>query len=326
MSVRSVFVWTLMAKLAGWVHRERFPSWEAWSSLLLLLSSSPADHFRGSKFDFHGWAGEASSLSSSHYFSCPPLLFLPLSHSSQLPQSRTYQNMKSTCFLFLVDVRQQYCFSHLSWNPIITRACVCRRARLCTQKGVCVSYDNRSEDDIMLVDQSATAPPVEAAPHYWSPPGYLCGAFKDQHLLHVYASKGKHRLDWRHHEAWDDKETCLDFCTGIEPISQDIGRNWRNVPFYVLSRRNYIIRLANVSLLWRDHLDAHTPLFSCRNPSQDNSGMPVMWETHFCRAMLVFPLTDCWEQYLKAAHDSTRLLSCDLIAQRTPDLSPQQLY
>lgn len=93
----------------------------------------------------------------------PILLFLPLSHSSQLPRSRTYQNMKSTCFLFLVDVRQRYCFSHLSWNPIITRAyvraCVGARVRLCTQKGGCVSYDNRSEDDIMLADQSATAPP-----------------------------------------------------------------------------------------------------------------------------------------------------------------------
>lgn len=122
-------------------------------------------------------------------FPAPPLLFLPLSHSSQLPQYHTYQNMKSTCFLFLVDVRQRYCFSHLSWNPIITRACVCRRARACVHKSLGVCH--------MITDQRMTScsrirapqrPPVEAAPHYW-----FRGAFKDQLLLHVYASKGKRR-------------------------------------------------------------------------------------------------------------------------------------
>lgn len=74
----------------AWVHLERLAKREARppphpSSR---LPFHPAAHFRGSRFDFHGWAGEVFSLSTSHWFP-PPISSSSSSsliHSSQLPQ------------------------------------------------------------------------------------------------------------------------------------------------------------------------------------------------------------------------------------------------
>lgn len=85
-------------------------------------------------------------------------------------------------------------------------------------------------------------------------------------------------------------------------------------------------KCTNSTILWPPYVIAPTLSFSCWISLQDNSGRPVMWENHFCRVMLVFPLSDCWGQHLKAAHDSTRLPSCDQITLHKPDFSPQQLY
>lgn len=78
--------------------------------------------------------------------------------------------MKSACFLFLVDVRQRYYFSHLSWSPIIIPACVSARVH----KSVCACVRVRHMIDYQeMTSHSRNGAqqhhPVVASPHDRSP-------------------------------------------------------------------------------------------------------------------------------------------------------------